>query len=117
MSIREARLCDHAKCNNPAVAACELCNRDCCAGHVAERGLYIVVVHRPKDANATEHLGKTEHTLLCRDCDEQIYRHTVALTHNPVATAFHDLVAPLRAQLVQTAAAFLAAQKLEKKPG
>ena len=115
MSVREARLCDHEGCNSLATGdACELCKRDACPGHLGRRYLTVAVMEGTiGDSPAAECLGKCTAIQICSTCHDGLYPHSTGLNNTKTNAPFSSMMQPMRSQLIEAAAAFLAAEKLK----
>lgn len=117
MSIREARLCDHEGCNNPASDACPLCRRDCCRAHLSP--YYVaaaIMLGRPDQHASVTCVGRGQAISLCIGCQTTLSLHSKVLNFGG-ETPFCSLVAPLHDPLIEAVGAFLAGHKLKPTSG
>jgi len=118
MSVREARLCDYEKCNNPAAGTCVLCDRDACKEHLGRHYLTVAVMIGELGGHASGCLGKSAGVAVCSDCYTALDAFTRGLNQGASDEyPLSEAVAPFRDQLIELVGAFLAEKKLAKKSG
>ncbi len=114
MSVREARLCDSDRCNNPAEAPCALCTLDRCKQHLGIDYIGLAVIKGEMGHPVINaFLGKCPAATVCVEYSRLLNVFTTGAHVDGAKLPLSGLITPLRGKLVVAAAAFLAEQKLK----